>query len=184
MSNRETWLLSASEILGEWIAETGAERPSARVSVGYPTTGARSKVIGQCCYASADGVAQVFIHPTLDESARVLDVLLHELIHASLGAGHGHGKAFKRVAEGVGLTGLMTATVAGEDLRERLNEVVQALGEYPHAKLDTSGTKKQTTRLIKCECEECGYVARTSMKWLEEWGAPICPCSGEVMTVC
>jgi hypothetical protein len=35
--------------------------------------------------------------------------------------------------------------------------------------------KKQGTRLIKCECPECGYIARVTAKWLDEAGAPICP---------
>lgn len=32
----------------------------------------------------------------------------------------------------------------------------------------------QTTRMIKCECLECGYVVRTSRKWAA-MGLPICP---------
>lgn len=56
---------------------------------------------------------------------------------------------------------------------------------YPHAELNAgkSGEKKQGTRLIKCECSACGYVCRTTSKWLEEIGAPLCPCSGERMGV-
>lgn len=33
---------------------------------------------------------------------------------------------------------------------------------------------KQTTRLKKCECEECGYTVRVTQKWLEV-GPPHCP---------
>ena len=69
----------------------------------------------------------------------------------------------------------MTATEAGEELKGRLNALVEQLGEYPHALLTESG-KKQSTRMIKCECYSCGYIARTSSKWIEEAGAPICPC--------
>ena len=41
--------------------------------------------------------------------------------------------------------------------------------------------KKQTTRMIRCDCEKCGYVCRTSSLWLERQGPPICPCNGVPM---
>jgi hypothetical protein len=82
---------------------------------------------------------------------------------------------FAKVAKAFGLEGKMTATVAGAELTERLNALVEQLGEYPHALLKESG-KKQSTRMIKCECYSCGYIARTSSKWIEQAGAPICPC--------
>lgn len=41
--------------------------------------------------------------------------------------------------------------------------------------------KKQTTRMVKVVCAGCGYVARTTHKWLDEAGAPICPCNQEPM---
>lgn len=34
--------------------------------------------------------------------------------------------------------------------------------------------KKQTTRMLKCWCEKCGYTTRVSGKWLVEAGAPYC----------
>lgn len=30
-------------------------------------------------------------------------------------------------------------------------------------------------------CESCGYVARTTRKWLADIGAPLCPCNAEPM---
>ena len=45
------------------------------------------------------------------------------------------------------------------------------------------GPKKQTTRMLKCVCSECGYVARTTAKWLETVGAPLCACNSEQMEV-
>lgn len=38
--------------------------------------------------------------------------------------------------------------------------------------------KKQKTRMLKCECAECGYTVRTARKWLEQAGAPLCPIEG------
>lgn len=184
--NREEWLIKAIEKLGKKIESNGAQMVEVRVSVGFPKASGRgsNKVIGQCFngIASDDGRPQIFISPILDDSARVLDVLLHELIHAVLPLGTGHGAPFKRLAVGCGLTGQMTATVASDALNLELAEIIAEIGEYPHAKLDISGAKKQGTRLIKCECEECGYIARTSQKWLEELGTPLCPCNRKPMT--
>lgn len=183
LKTREEWLQVATDRLrSELFATNGYSVPQVRVSVGFPSHGARGKVIGQCHYASADSVPQIFIHPTLDESTRALDVLAHELVHATLGADAGHRAEFKRCAESIGLTGKMTATIAGETLKAWLGELVAEIGEYPHAKLSLGG-KKQTTRLIKCECSNCGYIARVSNKWIDEMGAPLCPCNMEEMEV-
>lgn len=176
---REEWLQEATAHLSEELfTPNGYEVPAVRVSVGFTSTGRKSKRIGECWSreASADRVAQIFLHPTMSDGARVLDVLAHELTHATVGVDEGHGKAFKRCAESIGLAGKMTATVAGEELKGYLAELVERLGDYPHASLNTdlSGRKKQTTRLIKAECWGCGYTVRLSAKWLEV-GAPICP---------
>ncbi|MEX3924422.1 transcription elongation protein SprT [Paraburkholderia sp. BR10936] len=37
---------------------------------------------------------------------------------------------------------------------------------------------KQSTRMIKCECPMCHYIARTSQKWIDEVGPPHCPLHG------
>ena len=68
----------------------------------------------------------------------------------------------------------MTATNESEAFKQRLAPILAELGDYPHAKLDASNRKKQTTRLIKTECPRCGYTARVARKWLDV-GAPICP---------
>ena len=56
-----------------------------------------------------------------------------------------------------------------------------AWGEFlhsllPHARLDTGGLttapRKQSVRMLKCECQACGYTVRTARKWLETAGAP------------
>lgn len=187
--NREKWLIEATEELSAIIEESGETVPTVRVSVGFPSKGGgrggKLKTIGEChpSSMSADNLHQIFIHPTLDESARVLGVLLHELIHATLPANVGHGKEFARLATACGLEGKMTATTESAELVERLNAITEKIGQYPHAKLDLSNQKKQTTRMVKMVCDECGYIARTSAKWLDEMGATICPCNLERMTV-
>lgn len=200
---REEWLLRAAAEFAAIFGDVGESVPQIRVSVGWPGSGRRA-VIGECWSGSAatDGVAQIFISPTLDDAVRVLDVLLHEMIHAIDENKSGHRGRFAKIAKAVGLEGPMTATKAGEALQARLEGVHARLGTYPHAALNrglvldpttpggdvpegaprTSGPKKQTTRMLKVSCAEgSGYVVRMTRKWLDEFGAPICPCHGVQM---
>lgn len=186
--NRETWLRRAVEIIRPYVADrTGHDVPAGLwVSVGFPVTGARSgsrnQRIGECHYATADGIPAVFIHPELQDGARVLDVLLHEALHAALPVGTGHGPAFRRAAKACGLAGKPTATIVedGSELAQTVADWWETLGAYPHAAVNTSSRKKQTTRMLKVECLADGYTVRMTRKWLDEMGAPSCPC-GEIM---
>ncbi len=76
----------------------------------------------------------------------------------------------------------MTATTPGDAFLAAVAPILVAAGPLPHARLDTGGEttrpKKQATRLLKCECEACGYTVRTARKWLETVGAPLCPAEG------
>jgi len=109
------------------------------------------------------------------DSNRVADVLLHEMIH-SCAVHHGHRRAFKHIAQGVGLTGKMTQTVASEKLEARIKtEIVDVLGKYPHKKvhLTPRGQRGKGSRLIKCECN-CGCIIRLTRKWIEQANDPSC----------
>ena len=53
-------------------------------------------------------------------------------------------------------------------------EIADALGPYPHATLNLSARKKQTTRMIKVECGDCDGVFRTTQKWLDEATHGLC----------
>ena len=180
--NREQWLINATEQLKDRLFNnTDYTVPEVRVSVGFPKgRGGRNgaKAIGQCWSGacSEDGRPQIFIHPEITDSNRVMDILAHEQVHASVGTEAGHGAPFKRLAVAIGLEGQMTATVASSRLNTVLTEIVGVIGEYPHSKLNAEqGAKKQTTRMIKTECSECGYIAYLSRKWIAEAGTPICP---------
>lgn len=190
LQTREEWLVAAVAALGEVVfAPASIELPAVRVSVGWPGgRGSKNNVIGQCWSTGAakDKTANLFISPVLDDAARVLDVLAHELIHAVDDCQNGHKGPFARMAKAIGLTGSMRATVASDELKATLSALVtDRLGAYPHAALvtmaGTSGTPKQTTRMLKVECGSTGYTARTTAKWLDAYGAPKCPCCDEEM---
>lgn len=182
MATREEWLMVAVEKLRPWFAEQEYTVPAnVRVSCGWPSKSAlarKSRRIGECWTfeASAAGQFEIFISPALDDSSRVLDVLIHELVHATVGLQAGHKAPFKRCATAMGLEGKMTATVAGEALKVRLNKLIEEVGKYPHGQLDkmTNGEKKQGTRLLKVVCPDCGYTCRITQKWLDR-GVPTCP---------
>lgn len=118
---------------------------------------------------------------TKADSSRVADVLLHEMIH-SCAKFHGHKGPFKHIAQGVGLTGKMTQTVASDDLKARIkSEVIDILGKYPHkeVKLIPRGQRGKGSRMIKCECSNCGCIIRLSRKWIDEAdGFIMCPIEG------
>lgn len=188
---REQWLLAAVELFRPMFAGAGAKIPEVRVSCGWPSTKALSKKqrrIGECWApeASKDNKTAIFISPFISDPVAeqgVLEILAHELVHACVGIEAKHGKPFKKLSERIGLTGKVTAQVAGEDLLITFQEWGKELGDYPHASLDSTKrpTKKQTSRMVKCTCGKCGYTCRTTRKWLEEIGPPICSCNKEAM---
>jgi hypothetical protein len=164
--------------------------PAVRVSCGFPSGRALSRkkqAIGECWgkEITVDGVPQIFCSPVLKDPVEVLAVLIHEVVHAVVGAAAKHGSKFRKCALAVGLEGKMTATHAGENLNQDFRVTfIPALGLYPHAGLKPKmrPDKKQTTRMVKCECEKCGYAVRTSRKWLDEAGAVLCPCNKKPMS--
>ncbi len=180
---REEWLQAGVAKLRHVIPST-YEVPDIRVSCGFPKNARGAHNIGQCWFTAVDGVAQVFITPELTDGSRILDVLLHEIGHAILGQDAGHKKPFKLFMNEVGLGGKATATIADDVLRRTCNKFSTELGPYPHSELMVKAAgRKQSTRLKKVECKACGYIARVTDKWINDVGAPLCPCNGEGMEV-
>lgn len=191
---RELWLKTVMQRVTEQLFEPMYEVPqNIRVSCGFPSRGSligtKNQRIGECWgdTSSADGHFEIFISPTLDDSLRVADVLVHEICHTVAGVKAKHGAAFKRVATHVGLEGKMTSTTASEALQAKLAAIIDDIGPYPMGKLDArkmeSTRKKQGTRLLKCECPQCGYTVRVTRKWIDEVGLPHCPHHGAMDSV-
>ena len=185
---RETWLSQLTDRLRPHFEEAGFGLPSEiRVSCGWPTRRAivpsgQNRTLGQCFSSacSQDGRHELFISPAIADQEKVAAILVHELCHAADDCRHGHGPEFKRIAIAVGLTGKMTATTATPQLAGRLNALTANMPPYPHAALDTSAAeKKQSTRMIKLKCRDCGYTVRTTRQWIAT-GLPVCPCGSEM----
>jgi hypothetical protein len=188
MITRENYLQTSIAWLSKHLFEVnGYTVPQVKVSTGLPGGRGGKKAIGQhwSPQASTDQVGSIFISPTIDDTHQVLAVLVHELVHAVVGNEFKHGAVFSKCAKAVGLEGKMTCTTAGEYLTRSLKSLVEAHGTYPHSRLNLADSpiKKQTTRMVKMECPECGYIARTSQKNIEEHGPVQCPCNNEPMEV-
>jgi hypothetical protein len=181
-AHREAWLNTVVELLlPTFQREAGIKAfPKLRVSCGFPSTGKRSRVIGECWSPtrSKDSVYELFIHPGQDEPVQVAAVLTHELIHAVVGLEAKHGKAFKAVMKPLGLEGRACATVPGDTFKQIIKPILKEAGRYPHGALVPGGISsngpKQTTRMIKVHCLGCGYTVRTTHKWIIT-AVPTCP---------
>ena len=180
--SRENYLIQATDILRKSLFKPkGYKVPKVELSISWATHGnnsrntGKAKVLGQCFNtASSDkGINQVIITPNLDGTTiegtlRILGVLVHELVHAVDDCVSGHKKAFKDCATAVGLTGKMTSTGESEELEKYLKaNIIKVLGKFPHAKVNLSKGKTQTTRNIKVACDCCDFSFRTSNKNVE-----------------
>jgi hypothetical protein len=170
-TTREEWLVNCTNDLRENLfKDKGHEIPTdVKVSCGFPSRNAREgkkQAVGVCHPRShsKDNVNEIFLNPCEDDSIEVLGTLVHELVHAIDDCKNGHKKAFRDIAVSVGLTGKMTSTTSTPELNVVLNGLILKYGQYPHAKIDTSNRKKQSTRNIKIECLCCDFSFRTSQK--------------------
>lgn len=191
--NRESWLQLAVHQLTEKVFEpVGLKVPTVNVSVSLMSGGLRGSKLSNkggttlgenySRSISKGGVNEIFMNPlyfSKDNSSRTLDVLAHEMIHAIDDNKHGHGKVFRDMAIKIGLTGKMTATTATDELKVKLDAIVDYIGEFPHELMVWDNKKKQSTRNVKVECDSCEFSFRTSRKNIELMNeeAP-CPCCG------
>lgn len=170
--NREAWLHRAMPRITTLFTRAGYEVPEIRVSIGFPSRsalGKRVQRIGECWSdeVATDKVHHIFLSPVLLVSecpTRVLDVLVHEIVHAVVGLKARHGQIFKKCAMAVGLTGKMTATVATDALNVELAGIVEEIGRCPGGGLDprTATRDKQTTRMRKYTCPQCEQIIRAA----------------------
>jgi hypothetical protein len=108
------------------------------VGFGYSSRAESKYILGQCWArrASADGVNHIFLGPQEGDPAAMLVSLLHELIHAADDCASGHKGAFAEAATRLGFDGPMTQTPPGVELAAEVITLAEALGPFPHARLD------------------------------------------------
>jgi hypothetical protein len=174
-TNRETYLNHITNTYARPLFESKGYTIPDNIRMSCSLT-SRKQAIGQCwsSEASGDNHFEIFIAPSQADSVEVIDTLIHELCHATVGNRAGHGKVFKQCANAVGLEGQMRSASANAELKALIQSWVNEAGQYPHAPLTQSGIKKQGTRMIKCVCSHCEYQVYTSKKWIEV-ALPTCP---------
>jgi hypothetical protein len=187
-STREEWLTAATEeFRAVFAANSFPIAANIRLSCGFPSTAKRSGAIGECWAdtSSADKTMEILISPVLAEPMRVADVLVHELCHTTAGAMN-HGATFRKAAEAMHLIPCVAkgykATSHGDAFVAVFKQLVESLGDYPHAELSLSGRKTQTTRMLKAVCPTCGYTVRLTQKWAA-MGLPTCHLDGDTFSV-
>ena len=174
--DREAWLTEAAQLIQDEVIYPALPKSHIintpfRVSVGFPPRSrANSKTIAICIAskASADLTNEIFITPQLDDSFAILEALTHEMVHQADDCHSGHRNFFASVARRIGLDGKLTATHADSKLSSYLLTVVRLLGDIPHAAINIdTAKKKQTTRMIKIECDSCGFHFRTTQAQID-----------------
>lgn len=190
---RETWLDQVASAMMPIIAERAEDCvntgeafrfPTVKVACGWPVKGglAKRRVRGECWDTSASegNYSEIFISPVEHEPAEVAHILAHELIHALLGSAVGHKQPFPKIAKAIGLEGKPTATTGGEAFFEWAQPIIDAAGEYPHAKVTgNTGLKKKKTYLLKYQVPGTDAIIRITQKHLDEYGVPTLEIDGE-----
>ena len=191
---REAWLSEAMDRLVDVIEMAGVTVPRSKLAASCGIPQGKSSYIGQCWSESAteDGTAHLFVCPTvggetIEQKVQLLGILLHEMIHATVGVVHKHQGEFRRVARAVGLKGKLTATTVaeGSDLHVELTLHAKKLGDYPHSRMlrkRAAATRPPAGAWIKfVSTTEDDYILRLSPKSFEEHGAPLDPWSQEMV---
>lgn len=181
-TSREDWLNAFITESRAVFKQHGMPLPAKiRAAIGFTSKGSRGKRIGECWSdsASADGTFEVFIVPSIMDSRRVADILTHELCHAAAGIEAGHKGPFFKIARALGLEGKLTATVGGPAFYAWADPILDRLGPIPHATLGANAVstspRKQTTRMLKVSCGECGFTFRVARSWLDKTDHLMCP---------
>lgn len=172
-TNRESWLRAAAEAMSPWLEELGYPMPARwQVSVGFTKYGSPN-AIGQCWppTCTGDDTTSIFIDPRIEEPILVLDVLLHEQVHAAVGCDCGHKGPFVKTIRALGLQGKATATFSGEgtELRAKIEALAEILGPYPHSAMKLERKQRPPGGgWIKLKSEtDPEYILRISPKAIE-----------------
>ena len=115
---------------------------------------------------SSVGAVEITVEQTRDSTVEVAGTLVHELIHAS--GIHGHRRDFAKAGRQLGLCGKPRSMRFDQALPEWAETIVEMIGPYPPGTLQhPPREKRQTTRMLKVECQACGMIWRASRSALD-----------------
>ena len=157
--NRETWLRAAYAIVRKELLPQAPVQVA--ISWSFPSKGGTKssrRTIGECHYkggsaVKVEGDRVILVSPTLQEPYALIEVLVHEMVHAALPMGSGHRAPFSRLAKSIGLVKPWTATTAGPDLKAKIEGWLKRLPAWPGGYLRIVSTQKNRQLKAVCSCE-------------------------------
>lgn len=168
---REEWLMRGAKAVLAHVATLGyTPTGEVKAALGVPPSGKRKdKPLGVCYHAAASEGAyrEIFVHPELTDTRRILGVLVHEIGHAVLKDGVGHRKPFINYCKAVGFDFKKAEfAIDGVEFWKWAARIGDDLGPIPHKALNCNNAqgqkKKQGTRLLLIECPACAIKVRTA----------------------
>jgi len=185
VATAEEWYRGVVDEFRPMFKHTGYTVPDFDISSGFTNAGTRdTQVLGQCWSPglSDKGRPHIFLNPRNTEPVLLTLTVLHEVIHATVGNEHHHRGEFARVALEMGFLHPLTHLKVDERLNEAAKGVAGRLGEFPRSAWG-GRFKRQSTRLIKCECNKCKSIFRASKSVIRAAGRLHCiraECAGRV----
>jgi len=172
VQTREQWLDAAVAAIRARIPEIGSR---IRCAPGFPRTFTRSGTVAEVIpdTDSQDGHFEVLIAPTLADPEGVFVALLGQVLHTLPGALTVASRAYRDALTNWGLAIEGQDVSPTADFIEHWQGDIDGLGPYPHAAVTVATRKVQSTRMLKLTCPQCGYIVRTTGKWLAQ-GLPTC----------
>lgn len=196
MISREEWLrLLVLRIEKEILNEHNYSLPEYwSVGVGFPSV---PKAIGQAWDKEACSdkkTHHIFISPILGDTnpeniVNLMQVLLHEVIHITVGIDQKHGGDFKKLAREIGLEGRLTATYVSPDnpLYNKLENIYYSVSNevghgYPHEVIiPLFKPKKEREKQIKLVSKSNPeYIVKSKQSMIENYGYPKDPWGEEM----
>ncbi len=169
---REQWLTRAANKIAMSVLNK-PDQISFKVSLFTTrSTKIRSEVWPKAKSESA--VSEIFISARIDSPMVLCEELTHRLINAMLDD-TGYGPTFQEHARRADLIpqqhysyrASFATTKAGAVLKDQLHKIIDSLGAYPHASLDTQA-KSKGRNSHKITCMSCGFKVNTSNKWITQ----------------
>ena len=126
---RRQWLTRAYRRFRAHVVRCGFPPPRVTFRIGAFTLSLQ----GSCRPAFLeDGRNRIEIAPRMVHSRELLDTFAHEVAHAIDDCRHGHSRTFVTIANRLGLQGSTMPVRLGPELEAVLDNIVSAIGPYPH----------------------------------------------------
>ncbi len=180
-TTREEWLKKAANLMSSWYDDLGFPLPKYEIQSGFPSSGQRSNTVAESWTHDNGASFVLIVRPDQNDSLTVGAAIAQQLCSIAAGPKDQFGHLFQHLAISIGLRGKKFETPPGQVFKELFRPIEKTIGSIPESETMTQNyvrSGKQTTRLIKVSCNECGYVARVSRKWIEKVGPPLCPKHG------